>query len=122
MFNSDAALTELQQLGVTGWGTAGVEMFTKGGVAGAPGDVVVDQGQQARLLHRTPQHELNICGADIAWCGWLGEFYPIAAAQVGGQVQEKAAALVACFSLGQKVLHQGQAALLQLLLALNIPR
>ena len=51
----------------------------------------------------------------------LGQFNPITAAQVRGQVKEKAAALAARFSLGQEGLHHGQAALLELLLALNIP-
>ena len=70
-----------------------------------------------RLLHRTPQHELNI-GADIAWCGWPGSTPSLLPRlKPGAGKSSRAGRLLQ----PQKVLHQGQAALLQLLLALNIP-
>ena len=77
--------------------------------------MLIDQHQQAGLLHGAFEHELKIGGADLIVAGWFKAFRHAIAAQVGRQMQKETAGQALLLRLIEQALQQLMALQLQLL-------
>ena len=115
-------LGQLQQGLMVPRSCAYVEIFSQGEDPMAAGDVLIDQHQQACLLERPRQHELDVGCADISSCSGLGPFAAVGIApQVGSDVQKERSLQSRGTGLLQQLVHQLSKHLLKTPLTGHIP-
>ena len=115
-------LGQLQQGLMVPRSCAYVEIFPQGEDPMAAGDVLIDQHQQACLLERPRQHELDVGCADVSSGSGLGPFAAIGiASQVGGDVQKERSLQSRSTGLLQQLVHQVGQHLLKTPLTGHIP-
>ena len=86
----DPLLAEFDQGGVVVGCSADVEVIAQRSRTRAGGDVAIDQHEQAHLLDRATQHELNIRTADITLRGGFQALFPFSiSTQIRRDMQEK---------------------------------